>query len=45
MIREQEASIHRLQEMIKMNNQKLIGYQKAASELELRMNNIQSIDR
>ena len=28
-----------------MNNQRLIGYQKAANELQLRMNNIQSIDK
>lgn len=34
-----------MQEQVKRNNERLIKYQKASNELEVRMNNIQAIDK
>lgn len=34
-----------MQDQVRRNNEKLMKYQKASSELEVRMNNIQAIDK
>jgi DNA repair exonuclease SbcCD ATPase subunit len=44
-IQEQEQRIKGMQEEIRRNNEKLLKYQKASNELEIRMNNIQAIDK
>jgi predicted RNase H-like nuclease (RuvC/YqgF family) len=44
-IKEQEAEIRRLEQLVSTNNQTIQNYKKASEELGTRMTNIQSIDR
>lgn len=44
-IRDQQAKIRSLQDTVRLNNEKLIKYQKASNQLQIRMKNIQSIDK